>query len=82
MQRHDGKMCCRGFDSHLLNNMINEKFNPKKHSGTITCRRLNITTCIDSCAIPHEKARWLCKCGNWTKLDPYYHDVFYEGVKE
>lgn len=57
------------------------KLNPKLHCGYITCRRLNMIVYIFKDGIPHPNAEWLCKCGNWTKLDPYYHDVFYKGVK-
>lgn len=62
--------------------MNKPRLNPKKHLGYIECRRLDRLTYIDIGAFPHPNAGWLCRCGNWTKLDPYYHDVLYNGVKE
>lgn len=58
------------------------KLNSKKHKGYINCRRLNKTIYIYKFpdeAFEHPQYGWLCSCGNWTKLDPYYHSGICEG---
>ena len=55
---------------------LKARFNPKKHNGYIICRRLNKITYINKEARPNRQQGWFCGCGQMTKLDPYYHDVF------
>jgi hypothetical protein len=57
------------------------KFNPQKHKGHINCKRLNKTVYVNANAEVHPQYGWICDCGNWTKLDPYYHDGLVEGVE-
>jgi len=56
------------------------RMNPKKHSGYIECRRLNKIVYITIDAIPNENCGFICDCGNWCGLDPYYHSYTYKGV--
>lgn len=60
---------------------IKVRLNPKKHRGYIICKRLNKVVYISKEAVPDKQSGFLCDCGNFHKLDPYYHEGLLDGVK-
>jgi len=59
--------------------MMKVKLNPKRHKGYILCRRLNKVVYIYKDAVISEYG-FICDCSECTKLDPYFHKVFYKGM--
>ena len=57
------------------------RMNPKKHKGFIICRRLNKIVYIWHNAVEDKQNGWLCDCGMFIRLDPYYHSGSCEGVE-
>jgi len=60
---------------------IKIRLNPKKHRGYIICKRLNKVVYINKDAICDPQSGFICDCGQWAKLDPYYHSGMIDGVK-
>ena len=42
----------------------------------IFCKRLNKKIKISDVAIPNKDYGWICDCGNWTKKDVTFHEVY------
>jgi len=59
---------------------IKVKLNSRKHRGYIICKRLNKVVYIYKEAIADKQSGFICDCGNWHKLDPYYCSGLLDGV--
>ena len=55
----------------------------KQVAGFIVCRRLNkkFNISVDARPLDENRPDFLCECGRWVKMDPYYHDCMWKGRK-
>jgi transcription initiation factor IIE alpha subunit len=62
-----------------MTNELKIKLNPKLHKGYFICKRFNVVVYVYKEAV-ESKYGWQCpECGQFTKLDGFYHDGEVEG---